>query len=59
MPKIKDFYHRIEIIDECFRQKGKKWGIDALLKLLIKNFGTGMMKQLAKELFNMRLIPDQ
>lgn len=32
MPKVKDFYHRIEIIDECFRQKGKKWSIDALLK---------------------------
>ena len=21
MPKVKDFYQRIEIIDECFRQK--------------------------------------
>jgi predicted DNA-binding transcriptional regulator YafY len=32
MPKVKDFYHRIEIIDECFRQRGKKWSIEALLK---------------------------
>jgi predicted DNA-binding transcriptional regulator YafY len=32
MPKVKDFYHRIEIIDECFRQKGKKWNIETLLK---------------------------
>jgi predicted DNA-binding transcriptional regulator YafY len=31
MPKVKDFYHRIEIIDECFRQRGKKWTIEALL----------------------------
>jgi predicted DNA-binding transcriptional regulator YafY len=31
MPKVKDFYHRIEIIDECFRQRGKKWGIENLL----------------------------
>lgn len=32
MPKSKDFYHRIEIIDECLRQKGKKWDIENLLK---------------------------
>lgn len=32
MPKSKDFYHRIEIIDECLRQKGKKWDIGNLLK---------------------------
>lgn len=32
MPKVKDFYHRIEIIDECFRQRGKKWSIEVLLK---------------------------
>lgn len=32
MPKVKDFYHRIEIIDECFRQKGKRWSIKTLLE---------------------------
>jgi predicted DNA-binding transcriptional regulator YafY len=32
MPKSKDFYHRIEIIDECLRQKGRKWDISNLLK---------------------------
>lgn len=32
MPKIKDFYQRIEIIDECFRQRNKKWSIEALLE---------------------------
>jgi predicted DNA-binding transcriptional regulator YafY len=32
MPKVKDFYHRIEIIDECFRQKGRKWSIESLHK---------------------------
>ncbi|RYE30515.1 MAG: WYL domain-containing transcriptional regulator, partial [Sphingobacteriales bacterium] len=32
MPKVKDFYQRIEIIDECFRQRGKKWSIENLLK---------------------------
>lgn len=32
MPKVKDFYHRIEIIDECFRQRGKKWSIESLLE---------------------------
>jgi predicted DNA-binding transcriptional regulator YafY len=32
MPKVKDFYHRIEFIDECFRQHGKKWTIEALLE---------------------------
>ncbi len=32
MPKVKDFYKRIEIIDECFRQKGKKWTVDNLLE---------------------------
>lgn len=31
MPKTKDFYHRIEVIDECFRQKGKKWSVEELL----------------------------
>lgn len=32
MPKVKDFYQRIEIIDECFRQKGKKWSVENLLE---------------------------
>lgn len=32
MPKVKDFYQRIEIIDECFRQKSKKWSIESLLE---------------------------
>jgi predicted DNA-binding transcriptional regulator YafY len=32
MPKVKDFYQRIEIIDECFRQKGKKWTVENLLE---------------------------
>ena len=31
MLKIKDFYHRIEIMDECFRQKGKKWCMEDLV----------------------------
>jgi predicted DNA-binding transcriptional regulator YafY len=31
MPKSKDFYHRIEIIDECLRQRSRKWDIKALL----------------------------
>ncbi|NTS43019.1 WYL domain-containing protein [Flavisolibacter sp. BT320] len=36
MPKSKDFYRRIELIDACFRQKGKKWDIDTLKKAINK-----------------------
>lgn len=32
MPKNKDFFHRIEIIDECLRRRNKKWSIDELLE---------------------------
>lgn len=34
MPKSKDFYHRIEILDECFRRRNKKWHIDELVECL-------------------------
>jgi len=30
MPKSKDFYRRIELIDECLRQFSKKWDIETL-----------------------------
>lgn len=32
MPKVKDFYQRIELLDECFRQHGKKWTMKQLLE---------------------------
>lgn len=32
MPKVKDFYQRIELLDECFRQHGKKWAMKQLLE---------------------------
>lgn len=31
MPKNKDFFHRIAIIDECLRRRDKKWYVDELL----------------------------
>ena len=32
MPKVKDFYQRIDLLDECFRQHGKKWTMKQLLE---------------------------
>jgi len=34
MPKVKDFYNRIELIDECLRQRSKKWDIKRLLEVV-------------------------
>ena len=32
MPQNKDFYHRIEIIDECLRNRNRKWTLENLLE---------------------------
>ena len=31
MPKNKDFFHRIAVIDCCLRRKDKKWYVEELL----------------------------
>lgn len=43
MPKNKDFFHRVAIIDECLRRRNKKWSIEELLicvnDCLLKDYG--------------------
>jgi predicted DNA-binding transcriptional regulator YafY len=49
MPKNKDFYHRIEIIDECLRRRNKNWPltelIDCVNTRLLDQFGKSVSRR--------------
>lgn len=48
MPKVKDFYQRIDLIDECLRQKNKKWTIDQLLEKVNDKLAERLEKSISK-----------